>query len=82
MVGCLGRACVGDSACACDDDALSQGLRLNTATVLPCLLSTHDDSHELQVDSWEDVPFSNETALAAAVSQVCCQHLSHRPPVC
>jgi hypothetical protein len=34
--------------------------------------------HELQVDEWEDVPFSNETALAAAVSQtpvivaICC----------
>ncbi|WIA38434.1 hypothetical protein OEZ86_001758 [Tetradesmus obliquus] len=34
--------------------------------------------HELQVDDWEDVPFSNETALAAAVSQtpvivaICC----------
>lgn len=26
-------------------------------------------SHELKVDSWEDVPFSNEAALAQAVSQ-------------
>jgi hypothetical protein len=40
-------------------------------TVCPC-------RHELQVDDWEDVPFSNETALAAAVSQtpvivaICC----------
>jgi len=25
--------------------------------------------HELRVDSWEDAPFSNETALAQAVSQ-------------
>lgn len=34
--------------------------------------------HELKVDSWEDVPFSNETELAKAVSQtpvivaICC----------
>lgn len=34
--------------------------------------------HELKVDSWEDVPFSNETELVKAVSQtpvivaICC----------
>jgi hypothetical protein len=34
--------------------------------------------HELKVDSWEDVPFSNETELAKAVTQtpvivaICC----------
>jgi hypothetical protein len=25
--------------------------------------------HQLKVDSWEDVPYSNETAMAQAVSQ-------------
>jgi hypothetical protein len=38
----------------------------------PCSCLTHPPlicRHELQVDSWEDVPFSNEAALAQAVSQ-------------
>jgi hypothetical protein len=37
--------------------------------VLRCAQSSRSCRHELQVDSWEDVPYSDEAALAQAVSQ-------------